>query len=254
MDPKDLPIQATSYSIFINMEAFANAQRVGALLAKSTLVPDAFRGKLENCVIAIELAERVKMSPLMVMQHLAVVNGKPGWDAQFVIAKINSCGRYEPLRFVLEGEGDDQGCHAWTREIGSSEKLTGPRVTWKMVRAEGWDTKSGSKWKTMPDVMFSYRAASFWGKRYCPELLLGMPSADELEDFTNGPRIKDMGNAEVVRDPETDLNAMLDQARATNTPSDARSAATDIASAPGATKPADVVPNSPGEFEGHLFA
>jgi hypothetical protein len=226
MQTDDLPVVAPTYSIFADRSAFETAQRVAIMLSKSTLVPEAFRGKAENCMIALELADRVKMSSLMVMQHMAVVNGKPGWDAQFIIAKINSCGRYEPLKFEQEGEGDNRVWYAWTRAIGSEEKLIGPKVTWLMVRDEGWLGKTGSKWKTMPEVMGGYRAASFWGKRYCPELLLGMPSADELEDV--GPRVKNMGNAEVVIDTDgnsdVDLNELLGgEAGASATSTDASS-------------------------------
>jgi hypothetical protein len=53
-----------------------------------------------------------------------------------------------------------------------------------MVKAEGWDSKSGSKWKSIPSQMFCYRAAAFFGRLYCPERLLGMQTAEELQDIT----------------------------------------------------------------------
>ena len=208
-----LPVVAAEPSIFGNLKRFEDAQRIGAMLAKSTLVPNHFRESVSNCVIALELAERMQTNVLMVMQHLAVVNGKPGWDAQFITAKINTCGRFKPLSYDVGGAGDEYGCTAWTTEIGSERKLEGPKVTWKMVRAEKWDAKDGSKWKTMPDVMFGYRAASLFGKRHCPELLLGMQTREELEDMAPLPTVKDMGNAEVVRDvPVNDIAAALDSA------------------------------------------
>jgi hypothetical protein len=188
----------TSPSIFLNIKRFEEAQRVGTLLSKSTLVPKDFRENTANCVIALELAERMQTNVLMVMQHLAIVNGKPGWDGQFVIAKINSCGRYHPLQYETSGAGDEYGCIAWTTEVGSGRRLESPKVTWRMVKAERWDQKDGSKWKSMPEVMFGYRTASFFGKRHCPELLLGMHTREELEDIA--PTAKDMGAADVVHE------------------------------------------------------
>ena len=210
MGTTELTVPAQEHSIFQNLAKFEQAVRMARLLAQSSLVPKDFRGSIENCTIALELADRLRTSPLMVMQHIAVVNGKPGWDAQFITGKINSCGRYEPLRYEFSGEGEHYGCAAWTREIGSDVKLIGPKVDWKMVHAEKWDKKDGSKWLTLSEVMFGYRAASFWGKRYCPELLLGMHSIDELEDITpTSPRVKDMGAAEVVDPTAEALNDML---------------------------------------------
>jgi len=56
-------------------------------------------------------------------------------------------------------------------------------VTWAMVEAEGWASKAGSKWKSIPDLMFRYRSAMFLARLYCPEVLLGMHSVDELHDI-----------------------------------------------------------------------
>ncbi len=219
MNANDLPVLAAAApSVFLNVERFQAAVRMAHLLAESSLVPEAFQNSVPNCTIAIELSERMAMSPLMVMQHLAVVRGKPSWDGQMVIAKINSCGRYEPLQFRFDGEGDQYGCTAWTRPIGSDRVLEGPKVTWAMVKAEGWNKREDSKWRTIPDVMFPYRAASFFGKRNCPELLVGMPTTDELLDFAGAPTVKNMGAAEVVKDPEPaaggeDLEAILAAAK-----------------------------------------
>jgi hypothetical protein len=51
-----------------------------------------------------------------------------------------------------------------------------------MAKREGWATKSGSKWATMPDLMIRYRAAAFWGRLYIPELLVGIQTQEEVLD------------------------------------------------------------------------
>ena len=51
-----------------------------------------------------------------------------------------------------------------------------------MAKAEGWLSKEGSKWKTLPELMLCYRSASFFAKIHCPEVILGMQSKQELED------------------------------------------------------------------------
>ena len=110
---------------------------------------------------------------------------------------INSCGRFEPLRYAVSGTGDARQCIAWTRQRGSDEKLEGPAVSIEMAKKEGWFGKSGSKWQTMPELMLRYRAATFFGRLYCPEITLGMKSMEEVIDVdatvddASGPSVVD---------------------------------------------------------------
>ena len=73
------------------------AQRIAASLADLRLVPNAYRGQqgLPNCIVAIEIANRMGMSPFQVMQNLNVINGRPSWSSQFIIGLIQGCGRFE---------------------------------------------------------------------------------------------------------------------------------------------------------------
>ncbi len=162
--------------------AFAHIQRVAKLFSASTLVPETFRNNTADCTIALEMAHRMGANPMAVMQNLYIVHGRPGWSAQFIIACLNQCGKFTPLRFKIEGDGDARTCIAWAVELGTEERLEGPPVSIKMAKDEGWHGKNGSKWKTMPDLMLRYRAATFFGRLYAPDLLMGMQTAEELND------------------------------------------------------------------------
>ncbi len=168
-------------------------------LAGSKLVPQQFRGAPEDIYLALDMAERLDMNPLMVMQSLYIVQGKPAWSSQFVIACINASRRYTPLRFRIKRDKDDHiiSCQCVANDRATGEELTGAKITAEMVRSEGWDTKAGSKWKTMPEQMFRYRSASFFARVHCPEVTLGIYSADEVREFTEpaGPEA-DMPTAE----------------------------------------------------------
>lgn len=172
-------------SVFSDEKTFNHGQRVAKMLCSSNLVPEIYKNNMANTLIALEMATRIGASPLMVMQNLFVIQGKPSWSSPFIIAALNSCKRFRPLKFLMGGEGDEYGCTAWTFEIGSKEKLEGPKVTWAMVKAEGWLSKSGSKWKTMPELMFRYRAAAFFGRLYAPDVLMGMHTDDEVQEFSS---------------------------------------------------------------------
>lgn len=169
---------------FGSLQSFELMQRGAKLLTASDLVPQQFRGNLANCVIALNMANRIGADPLMVMQNLYVVHGSPSWSSKFLIATINTCGRFSSLRYEWKGKpgSDDYGCRAWAVEKGTNERLDGIWVDWKMVKAEGWNTKKGSKWLTMPDQMFVYRAAAFWQRAYAPELGMGLQTREEMDD------------------------------------------------------------------------
>ncbi|QXG34008.1 hypothetical protein [Pseudomonas viridiflava] len=206
---------------------FEQLQRVAKALAGSTLVPVQYRAfsetkeygrvighvpnpaGLPNCVVALNMALRMGADPLMVMQNLYVIEGRPSWSSQFIIAMLNSCGRFSPLRFDLSEPGKaeeltysatfwkdgkkvteqrkakikHQTCTAWVIEKETGDRLNGPTISMQMAIDEGWLTKNGSKWLTMPEVMLRYRAASMLGRLYAPELLMGLQSREEVEDF-----------------------------------------------------------------------
>ena len=163
---------------------FALAQRKANVYAKSALVPKEYQNNIGNVLIAQNMADRMGADVLMVMQNLYVVHGKPGWSAQFLIATFNSCGRFGAVRYQFTGTKgtENWGCIAITVEKETGELLEGTEVTMRMAKEEGWSTKAGSKWKTMPEQMLRYRAATFLIRSIAPEIGMGLRTADELED------------------------------------------------------------------------
>lgn len=219
--PNDAPMSLLTGS------GFDQIQRVAKALSASTLVPVQYRAFVEkkeygkvvgheqngaglpNCIVALNMAQRMGADPLMVMQNLYVIEGRPSWSSQFIIAAINSCGRFSPLRFEMSEPGKaeevayqvtfwkdgkkvteqrktkvkHQTCRAWVVEKATGDRLDGPTVSIQMAIDEGWLTKNGSKWLTMPEIMLRYRAASLLGRLYAPELLMGLQTREEIEDF-----------------------------------------------------------------------
>ena len=172
-------------NIWVSPSLYQQAVRQAKILASSDLVPEGtYRGKAANCLIALDMAYRMNMSPLNVMQNLFIVKGKPGWSGQYCIAAINSCGKFSPLEFIqlTNEDGSIKGYFAQATNLLTGKICSGAPVTWQMVKSEGWYDKNGSKWKTMPELMFMYRSAAFFARAYCPEVLNGLQTADELRD------------------------------------------------------------------------
>jgi hypothetical protein len=132
------------------------------------------------------MAQRIKASPLAVMQNLYIVHGKPAWSSQFLIACVNASGKFSPIRYAMSGEGETRSCTAWAVDV-TGEKLESPAVTIAMAKAEGWYSKSGSKWQTMPELMLRYRSATLFARLYCPELTMGIQTDDEVVDVVGHP-------------------------------------------------------------------
>lgn len=163
------------------LSSFETAQRQAKALSASDLVPAQYKGNVANTLVALEIANRIGASPLMVMQNLHIIHGRPSWSSTFVIAAINGSGKFTALRFV----GDlNKGIKAVATEKATGEPIEGPVVTMEMAKAEGWLNKAGSKWQTMPELMMRYRAAAFFGRLYAPEITMGMHSAEEVIDIT----------------------------------------------------------------------
>jgi hypothetical protein len=196
---------------------FELAQRQAKAYASSTLVPTAYRNNIPNVLIAMELANRIDASVFAVMQKMYIVHGKPAFEATFLIATVNACGRFTPIRYRFEGKqgSDNWGCRAYATDKESGEECVGPLVNMAMVKKEKWD--ENPKWKSMPELMFHYRAAAFWTRVFAPELSMGMHSQDEIEEM--GPVI-DIGNAAVVADSPVEERKAEVAARPVEVPDD----------------------------------
>jgi hypothetical protein len=174
------PVQAG----FFNLQSFELMQRIAKGFAASTLVPKEYQNNVGNCMIALNLAQRIGGDPLMVMQNLIVIYGRPSWSSQYLIATANMCGRFSAIRFEFFGKSntDEWGCRAWAIEHATGEKLFGSDVTIAIAKQEGWYTKNGSKWKSIPQQMLMYRSGAWWVRAYAPELSMGLMTTDEVVD------------------------------------------------------------------------
>lgn len=182
--PQQPPV--TDMEIQREKAAFEMLQRQAQMFSSSSLVPKEFAGNIANCAIGINIAKRLGADPFMVLQNIDVIHGRPSFRATFLIAMVNASGRFSPLQFRMAGDAGtaNRSCVAWTKNKEDGAMLEGPEITMAMAKAEGWSTKTGSKWLTMPELMLRYRAAAFFARLYAPDITLGMMTAEELRDTT----------------------------------------------------------------------
>lgn len=203
-----------------NPAAFDQVWRAAKMFAASDLVPASYKAKPENCFIAIEMADRMGISPFAMLQSLVIIQGKPSMEAKLIIALVNDSGIFEdPLEYEVVGDdpfNKEFKVRAYATMKRTGKICHGPWINYKMVEGEGWLAKAGSKWKTMPDLMFRYRAASYFAKLYCPNITMGMQTREEMEDIKtvditpqktvvprDKPAVKQIESVEAVEAVET---------------------------------------------------
>jgi hypothetical protein len=182
----------SEYAMLLDSAMFNQAWRAATMFSKSKLVPATFQGSPESCFVAMHMAVRLNLDPMAVMQKTYIVHGRPGMEAQLVIALVNSRGPFKgPIQWEQSGEGNQRQWTAYATHRETGERCAAT-VTWQMVTDEGWNKdkqlRDGggvqkSKWNTIPELMGRYRSAVFLARLYCPEVIMGLSTVDELQDM-----------------------------------------------------------------------
>lgn len=170
-------------NFFSNEANFMLGQRMAKVFASSNLVPVQYQGNIGNVMIAMNMAQRMKADPLMVMQNLVIVHNAPTFEAKFAIACFNATGKYTPIRYEEVGERgkDSWGMYAYAIDKATGDVLKGPEITIKLAKDEGWYNQN-PKWRNVPQLMLRYRAASWFIRTTDPGVMMGFQTSDEAED------------------------------------------------------------------------
>jgi len=168
--------------IELQSQKLMNQERVFKLadfLSKSDIIPKHFQGKPANVFIALEMANRLQIDFFELANGLYVVHGSPAFSGTFTIGRINASGKFKTkLNFKTEGTGNEMQVTAYAQD--ETGELCSATVGMPMAIAEGW-TKN-TKYKSMPEHMLTYRAATFFCRRHCPEVMLGTRTVEEVQD------------------------------------------------------------------------
>ena len=169
-------------TVWTDKKQFDQLLRAANMLSQTSIIPATYQGKPQDCFVALEMATRMGVSPLVVMQNMYVVKGKPAWAGQACTMSINSCGKFTGVKHVYTGEKgtDSRGCYVTATRISDGVQVNGVEVTIAMAKAEGWT--SNTKWRNMPELMLAYRASAFFARVHCPEALMGVQLVDEIYD------------------------------------------------------------------------
>jgi hypothetical protein len=177
----------TERGILLQEREFSIQQRKATALSRSSVIPADYQDNVANCLVAMEMSERLGLGTLEIMQNLLIVHGKPTFYSKYLIARINGSGLLKgglDFEFIGERDSDSWGCYAVGIDAQTGKEKKGMTVTMTLAKKEGWYSRKGSKWQTMPEQMLIYRAASFWYNAFAPHLLMGVQTNDSIEDTT----------------------------------------------------------------------
>jgi hypothetical protein len=209
-----IPHAATSTSaLVLDGDSLDKMMRLADVMAtgRATL-PKHFNGNSADCLAVIMQSMQWKMNPFAVAQKTHLVNGVLGYEAQLVNAVITTCAPVVD-RLHYEWFGD------WEKVIGKFTIKTGDKGEyrvpgWKMQDEEGlgvkvWATfrgedeprvlelllaqartRNSTLWADDPRQQLAYLATKRWSRLYCPDVILGVYSPDELEE--SAPRVRDV--------------------------------------------------------------
>jgi len=164
--------------------AGASMWKYAQALSRATIIPQHYQGQAANCFVALDMAQRLGTGVMEIMQNTFVVHGTPGFSAKYAIGMANKKGPFRgPISFEYKGSPGNESVTAYAivAETGERVEFTADMA---MAKAEGW--AKNPKYKTgLSRLMLSYRSATLLIRLYCPEVLLGMQTAEELEDMVS---------------------------------------------------------------------
>lgn len=181
VEPKMRPTEIT---IWNDTGLFNKTFKMAQILAQTEIVPQQYKGKVGDCIVAIDMATRMGLSPIAVMQNSQIVRGNFSWKGTACKAMIDGCGKYKSSRYVEVGTRNTDSWGFYLEAIDKDGNIIkGITVDIAMAKKEDWYNKNGSKWQSMPELMLKYRASAFFMRTECPNLAMGFLTVEENEDI-----------------------------------------------------------------------
>ena len=175
--------------------------------------PNGAQISVANATIVYDIAYRMNLSPLEVAQSIFIIQGKPSFETKFLVARLNTSGLLKGrLNTIVSQDGQSAYCEAIDAQTGAV--LRGTTITMEMAKREGWLSKNGSKWQTMPELMMKYRAQSFFINEFFPEVKYGLKTSDEAEDIPAAEIVKEQPKFEAPA--AQNLNELLSSSEKPN--------------------------------------
>ena len=172
----DLTPVATTKSFSLAPQDLAQAMQFAEIMSKSSIVPKDFAGNPGNILVAVQWGMELGLQPMQAMQNIAVINGRPSLWGDAVIALVRASALCE---YVREETFDDKAvCYVKRRNEDEQIRI----FTIDDAKKAGLFGKTGP-WSQYPKRMMQMRARSWALRDVFPDVLRGMPIAEEVQDM-----------------------------------------------------------------------
>lgn len=207
VDKKEkLLVASDAASLYFDTARFEHAYRVANMLSQSSMVPKHFQGQPSNCLIALNMAGKFNLDPLMVMLKMPIVKDKPTMEGQLVIALVNAQMPFDTkLKFEIVDSDklEDVKCTCWAMDGGERIEYS---LSVKEATAIGQaGTNANWKNKGSAKLMLMYRTATYLVRTHAPEVLLGLYTTDEMQDMGKMIDATPSSAAEIIQELQNEV-------------------------------------------------
>ena len=151
------------------------------MLASSSMIPKQFQGKPEDVLVCVQWGCEIGLAPLQALQNIAVINGKPSIYGDAAMALVQASSVCEDVEEYFEGEGTPNPIAVCVARRKGRKPVTVKFGIDDAKRAGLWG-KQGP-WSMYPKRMMQMRARGFALRDAFPDVLRGLITSEEAQDF-----------------------------------------------------------------------
>lgn len=207
-DAGALPMINENQSVHLALDAPAMDQmdRLAHLMATArATVPREYVGNPGDCLAVVMQAVQWRMNPFALAQKTFFVSGKIGYEAQLINAVVQSMaptkdrfhyewfGPWEKVVGKFEIKKNDKGEYRVPGWKLADEEGIGIKI-WAILKGEDSPrvlelllaqarTRNSTLWADDPKQQLAYLAVKRWARLYCPDVILGVYSPDEVQEI-----------------------------------------------------------------------
>ena len=163
------------------LASFQDAMRFGETVANSEFAPKDFKGKPASCMLAIQCGAEIGLAPLQALQSIAVVNGRPAVYGDAAMALVKASHVCEYVTESVEGDGEQMVATCTAKRRGYPSATVVRFTVADAKKASLWG-KAGP-WSQYPKRMLQMRARGFALRDCFPDVLKGLVTAEEAQDY-----------------------------------------------------------------------
>jgi hypothetical protein len=177
----------------------AEAMQFSEMLARSQMVPRAYQGKPEDVLVAIQWGRELGLAPLQALQNIACINGKPSVYGDAAMALVQASPVCEDIEEFFEGEGTPNPVAVCVAQRKGRKPVTA-RFSLEDAKRAGLWGKTGP-WSAYPKRMMQMRARGFALRDAFPDVLKGLITAEEAQDFPDQDKPAQVASLPKPRNP-----------------------------------------------------